>query len=138
MAIATDRNQTWDYVLKSEKNLSDKNQTIFTLKPMTVALEDKVLDSHSFGEGDDGKMVTRVVTGKTSTMILENCLIGWKNLNRVDGTPINFNKDDFLQYLNREYRIEIATEVRGRFDIDEDTAKNLPSADVSEPDTLKD
>jgi len=92
MVIAVDTDRTYEYILKRERTLKKGDKpTIWLLKFPDLATQDLVANSSlKVVEDENGKQVTLITSGTQSTILIRNCLVGWKNFYNANGDEIPF------------------------------------------------
>lgn len=82
MAIALDTSKIVRYVTEADRKLPSEKQTVWLLKPRTLAA---------------GRSVATAAKDATATeatiVLLRHCLNGWENFLRADGTPAQAKHD---------------------------------------------
>ena len=88
MPIALDPKATFDYVLEDDRSLPKEDQTVFTLRGLTVAEEAKVADSMISSIPGEEELSFR--SGTHQLTILRHGLREWKNFLSSDGKDVPF------------------------------------------------
>lgn len=126
--IALTPKERFSYVLECDRNLPEDEQTVFELRPLSIAEETKVQDA-LFGGGDAG-MTMRTGTGQL--MRLRFGLVGCKNLLDASGSEVPFETskgsprhvtDAFLERLGPDARAELSDAIAERGEVSEAEGK---------------
>ena len=124
MPIALDPKQTFDYVLKAERDLPAEQQTVFELRGLTIAQETAIADAMMHGTAGSSDFGLR--QGTTQLMSLRFGLRGWRNFKNADGVEVAFETqkgaprhvtDACLDYLSGPDRSEIANAITERHSV---------------------
>ncbi len=125
MAIAVDPKQTFQYVLKCDRDLADEEQTVFELRGLTTAEEARVADSMITSVPGESELSLR--SGTHQLTLLRAGLRGWRNLRDAAGVEVPFEStkghpgsvtDKSLDRLLPAWRTELANAVSERGEID--------------------
>lgn len=138
MPIAIDPRQTWDYILKDERESADP--TVFTLGALSVGDEAALQDKLAVVR--DG--ATTFATGTHTLDVLRRGLRGWRSFRFSDGRDVPFATDrgqmrngvaaptdETLGYLTPDVRKELAEAIIERNRVSESERKNSSSAPAS-------
>jgi len=116
MPIFTRPRDSFEYILKAERDLPEDGQTIFLLADLKERHRVKIMDSFrvQVSDGDDGTSVGG--SGSRIYMAVKYGLVGWKNAKYPDGTPVPFETesggktptDDTLSMLSWADKMELA------------------------------
>ena len=91
-------NSTKKFIPESQTN--EENPLTFLVKPptksMILDLQEEIFKSAQ--EGDDLK-VSDIPLSKMINLYLDNCVIGWLNVQDEEGNPLSFSKEN-LEYFN--------------------------------------
>lgn len=127
MAIALDPNRSHRYVLREDRAESVESQTVFLLRSLTVRDDELIANSKMVASGS-GEF--RLQPGTEDLMTLRLGLVGVENLRDSAGKVVHFDSDKagrvtdaFLSRLKREWRSEIAEEIRNLNTLDLDEKK---------------
>lgn len=136
--IAIDPRETWDYVLKAERETADP--TVFVLGVLKVADEAALQDRLAVIK--DG--ATTIASGTHTLEVLRRGLRGWRGFRFTDGRDVPFETnnglkrdgvapatDATLDYLPPDVRKELAEAIIERNRITEPERKNFSSAPAS-------
>lgn len=136
--IAIDPRETWDYVLKAERETADP--TVFVLGVLKVADEAALQDRLAVIK--DG--ATTIASGTHTLEVLRRGLRGWRGFRFTDGRDVPFEcdrgrmsggiaapTDATLDYLPPDVRKELAEAIIERNRITEPERKNSSSAPAS-------
>lgn len=133
--IVVNPGQTRRYVLKEERELPVDKQSVFLLRPLTLA-ESSKLEDMAVGIGA-GNNVT-VNSGSVRIQALRFGLAGWENVVDASGNAVEFRSttkkergveivqpdDSIIAMIPPKARLELAEEITNGGSIDEDDAKN--------------
>jgi len=126
MPIALDPKATFDYVLEDDRPIAKEDQTVFTLRGLTVAEEAKVADSMISSIPGQEELSFR--SGTHQLTILRHGLRDWKNLPAADGKDVLFETgrgnpryvtDECLDRLLPRHRQELVAAIMDRGSISE-------------------
>jgi hypothetical protein len=119
---AIDVNKSYEYIVKDERKLHDKDKTVFLCKfldPQTAAdLGDRIYQVSGLG----AKRKEQLLTGTQRYTILKSCLVGWRNMRSEDGKEITFDNThiaEMIAMIPPNYRNEIANFISGESEIEE-------------------
>jgi hypothetical protein len=127
MPIALDPKATFEYVLEDDQSLPKEEQTVFTLRGLTVAEEARVADSMIAGLPGQDELSFR--SGTHQLTVLRFGLRGWTGFNDAEGTPVEFSrttthpkqvKDISLDRLIPKHRTELVNAILERGSVNED------------------
>jgi hypothetical protein len=127
MPIALDPKATFEYVLEDDRQLEQGEQTIFTLRGLTVAEEAKVADSMISSIPGQEELTFR--SGTHQLTILRHGLRGWRNFLNGEGAEVPFETtkgsprqvtDECLDRLSPAHRQELVAAIMDRGTISED------------------
>lgn len=127
MPIALDPKATFSYVLEDDRKLPEAEQTVFTLRGLTVAEEAKVADSMISSIPGQEELSFR--SGTHQLTVLRHGLRGWSNFKNADSKDILFeaNKgnprwvtDECLDRLLPKHRQELVGVVLERGSVTEE------------------
>ncbi len=88
MPIALDPKSTFTYTLEDDRQLPEGQQTVFTLRGLTVAEEASVSDSMILATPGADEMSLRAGTHQLT--VLRHGLRGWSNFMDADGKEVVF------------------------------------------------
>lgn len=126
MPIALDPKATFDYVLEDDRDLPTDDQTVFTLRGLTVAEEARVADSMISSIPGQEELAFR--SGTHQLTVLRFGLRGWSNFKNGDGAYVDFGTskgnprhvtDESLDRLLSRHRTELVGAVLDRGSISE-------------------
>ena len=126
MPIALDPKATFDFVLEDDRKLPEDEQTVFTLRGLTVAEEAKVADSMISSIPGAEELSFR--SGTHQLTVLRFGLRGWKNFTDSDGKEVEMElsrgnprqvTDDSLDRLIPRHRQELVGAIMDRGSISE-------------------
>jgi hypothetical protein len=124
MPIAVDPEQTWDFVVPSERDLPEESQTVFILKPLDLRAEKRMAELSRGQENVAG-------ASEAGTYVLKMGLAGWRNFRNTKGEAINFDvgrdghpTDVTLGRIDLSSRMELVKAILYRNGITEDEQKN--------------
>lgn len=116
MAIALDPNRTHRYVLKEDSNQPEDAQTIWILRTLTVRDDETIQNSKMVANGA-GQFLLQ--PGTEDLMTLRVGLVGVENFRDAAGKLVHFETDKhnrvtdgFLSRLRKEWRNELADQIR--------------------------
>jgi hypothetical protein len=116
MAIALDPNRSHRYVLREDASLPVEEQTVFLLRSLTVR-DDETIQNSKMVASSGGEF--RLQPGTEDLMTLRLGLIGVENLRAGSGKLVHFDADKmgrvtdaFLSRLRKEWRNELADQIR--------------------------
>ena len=89
MPIALDPKATFTYILEDDRKLPEEDQTVFTLRGLTVAEEAKVADSMISSIPGQEELSFR--SGTHQLTVLRHGLRGWENFKDADGKNVSFD-----------------------------------------------
>lgn len=130
---AIDTATTFDYVPLCDRDLPEGEQVVFEIKPLTPTF-DRILDN-MIGSVRDGAMDMRI--GDQTYTALCMGLAGVRNFNDKAGKPIAVKwtgrklhgsvpelSDDFVKFIPKEVRFELAKLIMDGSEIGDTEAKN--------------
>ena len=124
---AIDASKVYEFVVKDERDLPKKDQTVFLCKyldaPTGAALGDMIYDVR--GVGAQRKETLR--TGTQQLTILRKCLKGWTNMRGENGQEVTFDEkrvDDMIDMIPPKYRPEVTDFIRGESEVSEGEEKS--------------
>jgi hypothetical protein len=82
MAIALDTSKVVRYVCENERSLPKEQQTVWLLKPRTLAAGRAIAQAAKDG-----------THAEATIQVLRHCLDGWENLLHASGAPAQVKKD---------------------------------------------
>jgi len=121
MPIALDPKATFEFVLEDDRSLPEEEQTVFTLRGLTVAEEARVADSMISSIPGAEELSFR--SGTHQLTVLRFGLRGWRNLPTASGGEVKFDMtrgnprvvtDDCLDRLLARHRSEISAAILER------------------------
>jgi len=127
MPIALDPKATFEYVLEDDQALPKEEQTVFTLRGLTVAEEARVADSMIAGLPGQDELSFR--SGTHQLTVLRYGLRGWSGFNDGTGNAVEFLmttthpkqvKDTSLDRLLAKHRTELVNAILERGSVNED------------------
>jgi len=130
MPIALDPQATFDYVLEDDRKLPKEEQTVFTLRGLTVSEEARVADTMISSIPGQEELAFR--SGTHQLTVLRQGLRGWSNFNSPEGEEVPFDKsrahpkvitDDCLDRLSSVHRQEIVSAILDRGAVTESEGK---------------
>jgi hypothetical protein len=133
MAVVRALKKEYEYVLKEDRKLEPKDQTVWVHKMADLDLQNRGSDSIEFigdTSGDPEKLVTKVTANaRITTDIIRGCLIRVENLKDENGDPVDWPKAhqpqlEFLSRLKPSWRSELATAFRNAGILSEEEVKN--------------
>jgi hypothetical protein len=133
MAVVRALKKEYEYVLKEDRNLEPKDQTVWVHKMADLDLQNRGSDSIEFigdTSGDPEKLVTKVTANaRLTTEIIRGCLIRVENFRDDNGEIIDWPKSNqpqlvFLARLKSAWRSELATAFRNAGTLSEEEVKN--------------
>jgi hypothetical protein len=126
MPIALDPKATFEYVLEDDQSLPKEDQTVFTLRGLTVAEEARVADSMISGLPGQDELSFR--SGTHQLTVLRYGLRGWTGFLDGEGKPVAFEtsngsprhvKDSSLDRILPKYRTELVNAILERGSVNE-------------------
>ena len=126
MPIALDPKATFEYVLEDDRSLPTEEQTVFTLRGLTVAEEARVADSMISGLPGQDELSFR--SGTHQLTGLRYGLRGWSNFKDSEGSAVPFEttngnprnvKDSSLDRILPAYRTELVNAILERGSVNE-------------------
>lgn len=124
MALALSINKT-EYILKSDKDLDKKEQTLFFIKPLTARQFATVQDAMKIS-GDDKRFSIDNI-GTYTLDILQMGLVGWDNFLDIEGKPVKWNEKNMDKNIDRipaDARFELSTQVMDSSNLKETQSLN--------------
>ena len=127
MPIALDPKATFCYVLEDDRKLPEGEQTVFTLRGLTVAEEAKVADSMISSIPGQEELSFR--SGTHQLTVLRHGLRSWENLKNAENKDILFETgrgnprhvtDDCLDRLLPRHRQELVGVILERGSVTEE------------------
>jgi hypothetical protein len=127
MPIALDPKATFEYVLDDDRTLPEEEQTVFTLRGLTVAEEARVADSMISGLPGQDELSFR--SGTHQLTVLRFGLRGWTGFNNAGGKSVDFEmtnshpkqvKDSSLDRIVAKHRTELVNAILERGSVNED------------------
>lgn len=127
MPIALDPKATFEYVLEDDQSLPSEEQTVFTLRGLTVAEEARVADSMISGLPGQDELSFR--SGTHQLTVLRYGLRGWTGFLDSEGKSVQFEtsngsprqvKDSSLDRILPKYRTELVNAILERGSVNED------------------
>jgi len=127
MPIALDPKATFEYVLEDDQSLPPEEQTVFTLRGLTVAEEARVADSMISGLPGQDELSFR--SGTHQLTVLRYGLRGWTGFLDSEGKSVQFEtsngsprqvKDASLDRILPKYRTELVNAILERGSVNED------------------
>jgi hypothetical protein len=127
MPIALDPKATFEYVLEDDQVLPKEEQTVFTLRGLTVAEEARVADSMIAGLPGQDELSFR--SGTHQLTVLRYGLRGWSGFSDGTGNAVEFQmttthpkqvKDTSLDRLLAKHRTELVNAILERGSVNED------------------
>jgi len=114
MPIAIDPNRVTEYVLECDRALPREKQTIFKVRPPTLAASTEAAATLRSVTRPDG--TTTDADGHAFALVmLRRCLVGWENYRTAEGEEVAFEADSggrpsdkTLARIHPSYRGEIA------------------------------
>jgi len=140
--IAIDPNQTWDYVLKEDRELQKDKQTVFVLGALSASAESEIEDSAGSLKLDMSKVAVGDLqstwhsnTNQNAIKILRAGLKGVQYFYNDKNELIEFDtekaqgkdvvSDKFLTRLTRDQRIELANAITEKIKMTQEEEENL-------------
>lgn len=126
MPIALDPKATFDYVLEDDRSQPEGEQTLFTLRGLTVAQEARVADNMIASIPGQEELSFR--SGTHQLTVLRYGLRGWANFKDAGGDDVVFRTengsprhvtDACLDRLLPKHRTELVNAVLERGSVDE-------------------
>lgn len=131
MSLAADPNQTYDYVLESDRQLPKEKQPVFFIKFLTtrqwrqlVELREKIKSATTVPE------INEMVIGQVKPNIL-----GWKNIKNADGTENVFAPEKTEEVLSVNDMYEMMSAEANRQTLDPEAKKKLELQSLSDSDS---
>lgn len=130
--IVRNPDKTVQYVLKCDRGLEKKDQTVFHYVPADLESQYDLLDNNLVMEKKaDGTQVTKMSFDKTKEVpVLLKCITQIDNLKDEDGTVLVWKKDNdadnkkVLSVIQGEYRLELLQVIRTGNELEDDEVKN--------------
>jgi len=89
--IALSLNETWDYVLKDNREDQEEEQTVFHLRALSLKQRTKLQNMVSASSGDDeDTTVMQIAIGDRSLYSCEHGIAGWDNFIDGEGNEVEF------------------------------------------------
>lgn len=133
MAVVRALKKEYEYVLKEDRKLEPKDQTVWVHKMADLDLQNRGSDTvEIIGDtsGDPDKLRTKVTANAKITIdIIRGCLIRVENFRDDNGDAIDWPKASqpqlvFLARLKPAWRSELATAFRNAGTLSEEEIKN--------------
>jgi hypothetical protein len=131
--IAVNPDEEKKYIVKDERDLEPKEQTIFKVKTLSVTEAANLQDNaahvvYGKSKGEDTKMA--ISSGSQALEALRKGLVGWENFYGSDGKEVEFKSKNgkafnaSLSLIPQKYRLEIANFIIEGNNLDEEDTKN--------------
>lgn len=124
MPIALDPKQTFDYVVKDDRDLPPEEQTVWHLRCLTIAEESALADNQYSANAGSGEIMLK--NGSYQVGILRRGVEGVSNFKDANGNEQAVSKAGnglvplhFFDLLSTKHREEIATAILTRGEIKE-------------------
>jgi hypothetical protein len=126
MPIALDPKATYEYVLEEDRKLPEEEQTVFTLRGLTVAEEARVADNMIASIPGQEEFAFR--SGTHQLTVLRFGLRGWSNFKSATGSEVTFDigrgnprqvTDEALDRLLPRHRQELVGAIMDRGSVTE-------------------
>ena len=127
MPIALDPKATFDFVLEDDRNLPEDDQTVFTLRGLTVAEEARVADSMISSIPGQEELSFR--SGTHQLTVLRFGLCGWSGFKDGNGQEVRFETargnprhitDECLDRLLSRHRADLVSAILERGTVTEE------------------
>jgi hypothetical protein len=130
MSLAADPNQTYEYVLESDRKMPVEKQPVFIFKYLTARKWKTLISCR-----DKIKAATTVmeITEQALEIIKLN-LIGWKNVIAADGSNMEFSLEKIEDILSPDDIYELMT-AENKQSLNSEDKKKLDSPSPSDTDS---
>lgn len=122
VALSTEKQE---YILDSDKELDEKNQTTFFIKPLSARQFASTQDKMKISSDTKNFSINNI--GSYTLDVLQMGLVGWQNFVDASGTQIKWHNKDMESNLDRLFsdaRFELSTAIMDLSNLKESSKKN--------------